>query len=172
MFVHRVAPILTLLLALSAEPAWAFLDPPYITPASPTVGDAISVSIYGGECDLVDDGVVWPPPVTQEGNEITILFRGIHEGDPEFCHFGIGTATFPVGRYTTGSYTLHADWQYFNFAGTLVQETLGVVPFNVTGVTPLPPELVPAPALGIPALSILLLVLISLAAWCLHSRRT
>jgi hypothetical protein len=48
---HRVAPKLALLLALIAAPAWAFLDPPYITPANPSVGDAISVSIYGGECD-------------------------------------------------------------------------------------------------------------------------
>ena len=54
--------MLALLLALFMAPAWAFLDPPYITPAHPTVGDAISVSIYGGQCDFVDLGIEWPPP--------------------------------------------------------------------------------------------------------------
>jgi hypothetical protein len=91
MLKHRVAPMLALLLALFAAPAWAFLDPPYITPANPTVGDAISVSIYGGECDLVHDGVVWPPPVSRQGNDITILFTGIQESDPELCYFSIAT---------------------------------------------------------------------------------
>jgi len=55
---HRVVPMLALLLALFAAPAWAFLDPPYITPANPTVGDLISVNVYGGECDLLDYGSV------------------------------------------------------------------------------------------------------------------
>jgi len=135
---HRVAPKLALLLALVAAPAWAFLDTPYITPANPSVGDAISVSIYGGECDLVHDGVEWPPPVMQEGNEITILFRGIHETNPELCYYGVGTATYPVGNFPAGSYTLHVDWRYMSFTGPWIQETLGVIPFTVTGGAPPP----------------------------------
>ena len=67
MLTHRIAPMLALLLALFAAPAWAFLDPPYIVPAHPSVGDAISVSIYGGECDAPYVGLEWPPPVTQQG---------------------------------------------------------------------------------------------------------
>ena len=168
---HRVAPILTLLLTLFAGPAWAFLEPPYITPAHPSVGDAISVSIYGGECDLVHDGVVWPPPVTQQGNDITILFTGIHEGNPELCYYSIGTRIYPVGTYPVGSYTLHVEWRYMSFTGPWIQETLGVIPFTVSGGAP-PPAPVSASTLGTLGYSLLLLALAGIATWSLHSRRT
>jgi hypothetical protein len=168
MSVHRVVPLLVMVFVVFAAPARAFLDPPYITPADPSVGDAISVSVYGGQCDLVDDGVVWPPPVTQEGSEITILFTGLHETSPEFCYFGIGTATFPVGSYPAGSYTLQVDRQYFNLAGALVRETLGVIPFTVTGVEPAATPMA-APTLGVVALSVLLLVLAGFAVRVLRS---
>ena len=162
---HRVAPMLTLLLTLFAGPAWAFLDPPYITPVHPAAGDAISVSIYGGQCDLVHDGVEWPPPVTQEGSEITILFRGIHETNPELGYFGIGTATYPVGTYLAGSYTLHVERRYMSFTGPWIHETLGVIPFTVTGGAPAP---VSAPTLGIAGLSTLLLTLAGFAVQTLR----
>jgi hypothetical protein len=42
---YRIAPALALLFALFAEPAWAFLDPPYITPANPTADERLSVMI-------------------------------------------------------------------------------------------------------------------------------
>jgi hypothetical protein len=170
MLVHRVASILALLLTLFAEPAWAFLDPPYITPANPATGDTISVNVYGGQCDLLNIGIV-PPAITQLGNAITIVFTGTHEGDPEFCFYGIGTTTYPVGNYPAGSYTLQVDRRYVSFSATWVEETLGVVPFSVTGGAPLP---VPAsvPTLDITALSILLLALAGIAARSLHSRRT
>lgn len=168
---HRVAPLLALLLALFAPHARAFLDPPYITPAHPSVGDAISVSIYGGQCDLVHDGVEWPPPVTQKGNEITILFRGIHETNPELCYYGVGTATYPVGSYPAGSYTLHVEWRYISFSGVWIHETIGVIPFTVTGENPPPARPVATPALGVAALGILMLMLAGFAARGLRSRR-
>ena len=98
---HRVAPMLALLLALFAGPAWAFLDPPYITPVHPVVGDTIFVNVHGGECDLLNIGVV-PPVISQEGNAITIVFTGTHEGAPEFCIYGIGTTTYPSIRILPG----------------------------------------------------------------------
>ena len=167
MFKHHA--VLMMIFALFAEPALAFLDPPYITPANPTADEAISVSIYGGECDLVHDGVTWPPPVTQQGNDITILFTGIHEGDPEFCYYSVGTRTYPVGTFPQGSYTLHVEWRYVGPGAAWIQETLGVIPFAVAGVAP--PVPVSAPTLDITGLSMLLLALISLAVWCLRSRR-
>ena len=172
MFVHRVAPMLSLVFMLFAEPAGAFLDPPYITPPNPTVGDAISVSIYGGQCDLVYVGLEWPPPVTQQGDDITIHFTGDHETNPELCYFGVGTMTYPVGTYSAGSYTLHVEWRYMSFSGPWVQETLGLIPFTVTGNAPPPPMPVSTPTLGTSSLGILLLALTGLAARCLHSRRT
>jgi hypothetical protein len=159
-------PILTL--AIWMSPARAFLDPPYITPANPGPGDAISVSIYGGQCDLVDVGLEWPPPVTQQGNEITIHFTGDHESDPELCYFGIGTTTYPVGTYSPGSYTLHVEWRYMSFGGIWVQETLGVIPLTVTGVPLRQP--IAAPMLSAGGLAGLLLVLMSAAVRALRGR--
>ena len=163
MSAYHVASLLALLITLFADPAWAFLDPPYITPASPTVGDEISVSIYGGECDLVDMGIDWPPPVTQEGSAITVLFTGIHEDDLEWCYYDVGTATYPVGTYPAGSYTLDVERRYMSFSGPWIQETLGTILFTVTGGAPSPPKPASAPTLGIAGLGMLLLTLAGFA---------
>lgn len=171
MSAHRVAPLLVLLLTTFAQPASAFLGPPYLTPAQPTAADAVLVNVYSDQCDMVDVGIPWPPPVTRQGNGITILFTGVHEEDPEFCYFGVGTSSYPVGTFPPGSYALDVERRYVSFSGSWVQETLGILPFTVTGVTSPPPAPVSTPTLGIPGLSILLFALASLAAWCLHSRR-
>jgi hypothetical protein len=158
MRVHRFRALWTLAAALVAQPAFAFLDPPYLTPASPMSDELVSVNIYGGECDLVDGGMVWPPPVTQQGNELTILLTGAHEEDPEFCYFSVGTHTYPVGIYPAGAYTLRVNWRYSTFSGWPT-ETLGVIPFTVTGGPPATP--VEAPTLNLAGLGSLLLALIA-----------
>jgi hypothetical protein len=155
--------------AFCAPPVWAFLDPPYVTPANPTAGDSISVSIhYGGGCDLVDYGINWPPPVTQQGNAITILFTGIHEGDPEWCYYGEGTVTYPVGEFSAGSYTLDVERRYATVFGTWTQETLGIIPFTVAGAPPAVP--VEAPASGNASLAALLVALTGMAWLALRQR--
>lgn len=92
MLKHRVMPVLALLLTLFMKSAQAFFDPPYITPANPVGGQAISVNIYGGECDGI---ISMPgyPQTTQNGNAIRILFLSVHYDDPTFCNIGVGTAT-------------------------------------------------------------------------------
>jgi hypothetical protein len=158
MRIHVAKALLLLVLALSAQPASAFLDPPYITPANPHAGDLISVNIYGGECDLVDDGVVWPPPVSQQGNELTILLTGGHQEDPEFCYVGVGTYTFPVGVYQQGAYTLKVDWRYSTFSGWMT-ETLGIIPFTVSAAPSQQPIETPTLSIaGLAALGLALLV--------------
>ena len=168
MRIHRLKGLLLFAFALCAQRASAFLDPPYVTPANPTVDDLVSVNIYGGGCDLVDDGITWPPPVTQQGNSITILFTGIHEGDPEWCYYGVGTATVPVGRYPPGSYTLDVERRYGNPFGSWTQETLGIIPFTVSGVPPQQPA--QAPTLSIAGLAGLLLALIAMALLTLRRK--
>jgi hypothetical protein len=131
MRIHRFSGPFVLALALWAQSASAFLDPPFITPVSPVAGEQVSVNIYGGECDLVDDGVVWPPPVTQQGSELSILLTGGHEENPEFCYFNAGNHIYPVGIYPPGTYTLRVDWRYSTFNGWVTQ-TLGTIPFTVS----------------------------------------
>jgi len=155
---HRLGQILVVALAMCAERASAFLDPPYISPANPIAGDLVSVSIYGGGCDLVYDGIVWPPPVTQQGSELTILLTGGHEEDPEFCYYNVGTHTYPVGIYPPGIYTLRVHWRYSTFSGW-VTETLGVIPFTVSAAPSQQP--IEAPTLSIAGLGVLALVLLT-----------
>ena len=165
---HCLRSLLAVALALCAQRASAFLDPPYLTPANPVAGELVSVNIYGGECDLVDMGINWPPPVTQQGNEITILFTGIHEGDPEFCYYGVGTATYPVGTFPPGSYTLDVERRYGTPFGTWAQETLGIIPFTVSVAPQQQP--VAAPALTSAGVIALLLALIGAALRNLRKR--
>jgi hypothetical protein len=149
-------PTVILTLALCAKRASA-LDPPYITPASPAAGEPISVVVRGDACDLIEDGVVWPPPVTQQGSVITILFNGIREGDPEFCYYSSDAIAYPVGAYAAGSYTLRVNWRYGTFSGW-VTETLGVIPFTVSAAPSQQP--IEAPTLSIAGLSVLGLALL------------
>ena len=165
---HCLRSLLVVALALCAQRASAFLDPPYITPANPAAGDMISVNIYGGECDFADGGVVWPPPISQQENELTILLTGGHEEDPEFCYFGVGTFTAPIGVYPPGAYTLRVNWRYSTFSGWMT-ETLGIIPFTVSGVPTQQP--IEAPTLTIAGFISLLLLLIVAAQLACRLRK-
>jgi hypothetical protein len=116
------------------------------------------VNTYGGECDLVDDGVNWPSPVSQQGNVLNVLFTGFHEEDPEFCYISVALRTFPIGTCGPGSYVLNVQWRYATFNGWTT-ETLGVIPFTVTGAAPQTP--VEAPTLSPAGTGSLLLALIA-----------
>jgi len=169
MFKHRVAPQLVLLFVLFARPARAFGGPPYLVPANPTPNDTISVDILGDGCDILDTGVV-AIQITQQGNAITGVFFGGHEGDPENCIYGTGTQTYPVGSWPAGSYTFAVVWNYFGAAGEVETQTLGVIPFTVTGTVIPPTAAVGAPTLGIAGLGILLLGLVGIARWSLRKQ--
>ena len=168
MCIHHLKSLLVFAFALWSQQTFAFLDPPYITPTNPTAGELVSVNIYGGECDLVDMGIDWPPPVAQQGSEITILFTGIHEGDPEFCYYGVGTSTYPVGTFAPGSYALDVERRYMSFSGPWVQETLGIIPFTVSGVPIQQP--IETPTLSLVGLIALLLSLSAAALRNLRAR--
>ena len=168
MFKRCVAPVLALLLMLFAHTAHAFFDPPYITPVAPVAGGAVSVNIRAGVCDALgaDPGY---PQITQNGNAIRILLTGVHTDNSDFCIYPIGTATYQVGAYPAGSYTLQVDFLYdaFPFGPTVI--TLGVVPFTVAGA---PASAVPAPTNSPLALLALFLVVASVALWVLRGRRS
>lgn len=121
---------LVFLTCLSSD-ATAFFDPPYIVPASPTVGQQVFVEIHGGYCDTII-GSPGYPQITREGNSIRMLFFSAHEDLIEWCIYGEGTASEPVGSFPAGSYTLQVDRNYQTFFGD-VTETLGVVPFTGRG---------------------------------------
>ena len=161
MRIHCFSGLLIVALAFCGPRASAFTGSPYLTPANPTAGDLISVNIYHDECDLVDDGITLPP-VTRQGDEVTILFTGIHEADPEWCYYGIGTSKFAIGVFPPGTYTLDVERRYMGIGGDWIQETLGIIPFTVSG--GLPQEPIEAPTLSVAGLASLLLLLIATAS--------
>jgi hypothetical protein len=167
MFLHRTVPNLAVVLALASPSAQAFFDPPWITPAAPRAGEMVSISIHGGVCDAIFFRPGYPQ-ITQDGNSVRIVEYGDHVtlGD-EWCIYGIGTLTEPIGAFPPGDYTLTVDLVYDNYPFGLGTMTIGVIPFTVTGVTPSAPVPVSTPAW----MSALLVLMSGTALWTLRMRR-
>jgi hypothetical protein len=127
-----LAATLVALFALFARSAHAFFDAPYLTPENPVVGELVSLNIRGGICDAILGLPGWPL-ITQTGHSIRIAFWGVRNDDPILCNYPIGTGTFAVGVYPAGAYTLQVDLEYFGDLGGIQTETLGILPFAVTG---------------------------------------
>jgi len=167
MLKHCLAPVLALVFSLFVPSAYAFYDPPYITPEHPVTGETISVSIRAGICDAIVGIPGWPQ-ISQEGNAIHILFWSTRDYDPVFCNAPVGTTTHVVGAYPPGSYTLQVDrFDHLLVSGEPAAETLGIIPFTVAGGATAP---VSAPASSVAGLGSLALGIVGLAVWMLHSR--
>lgn len=134
MFLHRIVLIVALVLVLVAPSAHAFFDPPWITPAQPRVGEIVSANIHGGICDAIIEHPGYPQ-ITQAGNSIRIVEYGDHVDTVDWCIYGVGTLTVPLGAFQAGDYTLTTDFTYDNYPLGLTTITLGVIPFTVTGAT-------------------------------------
>lgn len=163
---RRLAAMSALLFAFVAQTAHAFFDPPWITPETPRAGELVSVNIRGGICDAIFERPGYPQ-ITQEGNAIRIVEYGHHETFADFCIYGIGTLTEPIGAFTPGDYTLTVDFFYDNYPYGYATITLGVIPFTVTGAAPA----ASVPTTSLLGLAALLLLLPSVAVWILRSRR-
>jgi hypothetical protein len=145
---HAIAATLFTLAFAIPHAAFAYVGPPYLTPAQPTENDVVELSMYRDNCEIIDGGFPGPPVVTQQGTKLTILLTGAHEDDPLFCIYGSGVETHAVGRFPIGAYTLDVERRYTVFGGW-VQESLGVIPFNVTRApSPLPPSEAPTLSTG------------------------
>lgn len=120
------------LLAAATGSASAFIDPPILVPSNPSAGEAITVSIHHGYCDAF---VVPPyPQITQVGNNIHLLLATLHFDDPLWCQSPPSvTATFAVGSFPPGAYTLHVERFYDSAVPAPVYETLANVEFTVRG---------------------------------------
>ena len=167
---YAIAAIFLSLAFAIPRSAAAFVGPPYLTPAQPTAEDVVELSMYRDDCEIIDGGFPGPPVVTQQGSEITILLTGAHEDDPLFCIYGSGVETHAVGRFPIGSYTLDVERRYTVFGGW-IQESLGVIPFNVTRApSSLPPSEAPTLSTGFLILSMLATAGIAMQRLCCHPR--
>lgn len=166
MFRRSTASALTLLFALVAQTAHAFFDPPWITPAAPRAGEIVSVNIHGGVCDTILERQGYPQ-VTRNGNAVRIIEFGDHATFQDFCIYGEGTVTEPIGAFPPGDYMLTVDFAYSDPLYGPTISTLGVFPFTVIGA----PATAPVPMTGPLGLIAILVLLPSLAIWILQIRR-
>ena len=123
---------ITLAFVLISQMAQAFFDLPTLSPTNPMEGQAISVHITGGGCDTLVEKTGYPQ-ITQTGNAIRFLAPSVHSDFSDFCIYPVGTATYVIGTYPVGSYTVQVDRSYIPFGGPIpvVVETLGTLPFIV-----------------------------------------
>jgi hypothetical protein len=137
---------LLLLGLLGFRPAYAFVDPPWVTPEHPQANETVDVNLRFGICDVILTGQI-PPEITQSGSSVRILLWSVHNTDPTLCNYPIWTAAVPVGSFPPGSYTLQVDrWYQSGLGGGTTTETLGVLPFTVEGGAA--PPATPLPTLG------------------------
>lgn len=132
---RRIVSIVALALALAASKAHGFFDPPWITPEAPTAGETVSVNVHGGVCDAIFESPGYPQ-ITREGNAIRIVEYGDHVTFNDFCIYGVGTLTEPIGTFPPGDYTLTVDLLYNDWAFGYTTVNIGIVPFTVTDVAP------------------------------------
>lgn len=120
--------------AFAMPSADAVFDPPWITPAAATTSDIVSVSIRGGGCDAIVERPGYPQ-VTRNGNEIRVVEYGVRAYQ-DWCIYPAGTYTMPIGKFAAGHYTLTVDFAYDGYPFGLTTDTLGVIPFTVSGAAP------------------------------------
>lgn len=166
MLARRVAQLAIVWLALFAHSAFAFFDPPWITPANLIDGETVSVNIHGGICDAFVEMEGYPQ-ITIDGNAIRILLYGVHydPGD-ELCIFPTWTAAREIGAFPAGSYTLTVDMLYRHAVFGPVVLNIGTALFTVAArqqSTPLP-AISPFGALALAAL------VASAAVWGMRTR--
>lgn len=164
MFLHRIVPILTLVLA--APSAQAFFDPPWITPIAPKADEIVSVNTRMGICDARVEKPGYPQ-ITSQGNAIRLLVYGHHWETADLCIYPIGLGLEPIGTFPPGDYTVTVDFAYDNYPLGLSVITLGVIPFTVTGATPS----APVPASTTSGKLALLILISGSAVWFLRARR-
>jgi hypothetical protein len=152
----RITSLFAMVLAIAAPQAYAFFDPPWITPAEPKAGDMVSLNIGEGICDGIFFRTGYPE-ITRQGNAIRVLEYGHHWDDDTYCIYPIGTFSEPIGRLEAGTYTLTADLIYPDFFGPVVLN-IGSVTFTVAAISPSP-----VPASTLPGLTTLTLALFCIA---------
>jgi hypothetical protein len=151
--------------AFFVQSAYAFFDPPSITPEAPTTSDIVTVNIRGGACNAIAERPGYPQ-VTRNGNQIRVVEYGVRVYD-DWCIYPVGTYTMPIGKFVEGDYILTMDFVHDGYPFGLTTETLGVIPFTVSGAA----QPIPAPSLTAIWKYVLLMLLLGIACWDLTVRR-
>jgi hypothetical protein len=132
LFGALIAP--TLVCALFAQAAQAFVDPPVLVPAHPFAGQVVSIALAGGGCDAYTSD---PATVTRIVNQIYVIVPAVHSFDTDYCVYGSGTYTLPIGAFESGVYVMQVDRSYLGRDG-YVTEPLGTIAFEISTVAQAP----------------------------------
>ena len=146
-----LASLVGLLLLADGGTASAYFNAPTTSPPTPVAGQPISMQIFGGDCDVFEDGPT-DTDVTRVGQEVRITIDGFHADDPILCFDDAGTWTYPIGALPAGNYTLELIFRYAYPGGPILQ-SLGTVAFTVAAA-----QATPVPVAGRSGLAILALL--------------
>jgi len=128
----------------------ASVSPLRIFPAEPMAGQAVSVQLQAQGCDAVVQEPGYPR-FRIDGSTIRLLVQTIHAVDPAACIYDPpARATFDLGSYPEGTYTLQVERHYDMRMGLQVIQNFGSQTFTARAGTPpwRAPE-VTVPALGL-----------------------
>lgn len=148
-----------IVLLAASSTAFAFWDPPFITPSSPAAGQDVSINIRIGQCDALISTPDYPQ-ITQTGAQIRVVQWGQHWEPGELCTFDTTVAPLNIGSYQPGTYTVSLYMHYRDFFSDIFEIHLG----DATFVVPAPAAAAaPAPSLGMAGGVLLALVLAAVA---------
>jgi hypothetical protein len=146
---------------LFALPAHAYINPPFLTPASPHAWQDVSISVDSGVCDAIADEPGYPQ-ISQTGSHIRVVLLAFRFMDIELCNLPSGVSTFTIGTYAEGTYGVDVIVFYYDEHGNPQNDSIGVLPLVVQA-----PEAaaVGAPASSSTGLAFLAVLLIGIATW-------
>jgi hypothetical protein len=143
--------VLVLFLCLFASSqGQASMSAPQIFPAEPMAGQTVSLQLQAQGCDAVVQEPGYPR-FRFDGTTIRLLVQTIHAVDPAACIYDPpARATFDLGSYPAGTYTLQVERHYDMRMGLAVVQSIGSQTFTARANTPpwRAPE-VTVPALGL-----------------------
>lgn len=128
----RFGAMIALALAclVSLRAAHAYINTPFITPASPYVGDPLYVNVDSGVCDAIAAEPGYPQ-ITIDGSSVRVVLLAFRYTDIELCNLPSGIGTVPIGALPAGSYQVTVDVYYFDLFGNFHSDSVGVLPLVV-----------------------------------------
>lgn len=160
---YRLTAMIALALAclLAVGTAHAYINTPFITPASPQAGETLYVNVDSGGCGatVYEQGY---PQVSWDGSNVRVVLLALRYTNIELCDLPNGVSTLSIGALPAGSYQITVDVFYYDGFGNPHDDTIGVLPLVVQAAAAAP---ISAPATTPPGLALLVALLGGIAVW-------
>jgi len=161
MYRFSATVVLALACLLAVGTAHAYINLPFITPASPHAGEALYVNVDSGGCDAIVYELGYPQ-LSREGSNVRVVLAAIRYTDIELCDLPNGVSTLPIGVLPIGTYQVTVDIFYYDLFGNPHNDTIGVLPLVVQAAAAAP---IGAPAMTTTGLALLVALLGGVAVW-------